>query len=513
MVSGARDGAGAQRPRRRRHRLRVVLAGPQRRWRTAASWRAGPPRPPGRSPAWSARASRRVAAVAALPGASSRHGHGRARGGTPAGPVPEDDPVLVRRRPVVERAERQRLQGPGPARVGPPAGLAVGVDLHRAGERDAVPPLEPDARPRTSRSPSTTPAVLVTRNCGSSYGPYCSTRKGRAATWPRRLPGPMYRVCASRSRVTIAGDREVELGVAEVGGPAAQQLELVHRVDRVRRPLGRQVGVGTAEHRDQGVEHLLALAAVEPPVVAPPAASDRAHRATAGARPRRPARDRSCSPSSAPSRRVVPGQAVQQAAVETACPPAPSASPRRGSATAAAGRGRRRGPWAARRPGPARSACPAPAAAAPRAGRAGRRRRASLACAFSISPFGSARTCSMRADDVRPLPAGAGSSACVSCSERSCPATEIVRDRLGRRLRSSAPACRSAGLPGDDDELARRARSRRPPRRTGWRARRRLSTRTSAIALGLQPPQLAVPGPGQHVARRGRHHRHQLARR
>jgi hypothetical protein len=60
-----------------------------------------------------------------------------------------------------------------------------------------------------------------------------------------------------------AGDGQVEVAVGQVAGAFPQQRQLLHRVDRVGGPLGRQVGIRAAENRDQRVEDPLTLPAIE----------------------------------------------------------------------------------------------------------------------------------------------------------------------------------------------------------------------------------------------------------
>ena len=61
----------------------------------------------------------------------------------------------------------------------------------------------------------------------------------------------------------IAAHRAIELGVGQIGGPAPQQGQSLHRIARVRRPLRRKVGVRAAKRGDQGVQDLESLAAVK----------------------------------------------------------------------------------------------------------------------------------------------------------------------------------------------------------------------------------------------------------
>ena len=172
--------------------------------------------------------------------------------------------MLVRRRAIVQGAERERSRGRGLGGSPAAAGLRVGVVSPLRGDGSPVPGLEFDSGWNSGGSAASV-LILLTRYRGW-------WTRGRIARPGMAAPRPDHEA-SSRADVAHVGvtescddrtHRSLNCGVGKVGCPAPDHVQGLRRVARVRRPLRWKVGAsGASDRGDQGVEDLQPLAAVK----------------------------------------------------------------------------------------------------------------------------------------------------------------------------------------------------------------------------------------------------------
>ena len=175
--------------------------------------------------------------------------------------IADDDPLLVGRRPVPQCPHGQRLNRPGSPRIRPAAGLLVGVPVHRAVDRDGVPPQHLHARAEMF--------VVVDQGGVRRDARHQIARSGRR---PAHLNGERQhgRPSLQRRRAEVAGVRVAQLGQhagnlgmegqrVEHVAALPQQPQPLHRIDAVRRALQRQMRVQPVDQTEEHIHDRAAL--------------------------------------------------------------------------------------------------------------------------------------------------------------------------------------------------------------------------------------------------------------
>ena len=174
--------------------------------------------------------------------------------------IADDDPVLVGRRAVLQRPQREALHRPGALAVRPAADFLVAVTLHGAIDRHAVPVLQHHARLERR--------VEAVADLGHDVRG--RIRRADHLDQERQRRDLALERCGARvARVRIAQPRDgvrqldVERVVAELVDLRAQDAQALHRIEPVARALERQVRVDALEHALDAVDQPQALAATQ----------------------------------------------------------------------------------------------------------------------------------------------------------------------------------------------------------------------------------------------------------